>query len=87
MILFRGLTKNFVKDGTSLFQNILVNFHKFHTLLSTRLSQLGWDIITSFAKIVPKMLTGAQKVQRMASALTFLEQCHKNGDEFFSHIV
>jgi hypothetical protein len=32
------------------------------------------------------MLTGAYKKQRMASALTFLEGCHKDG-EFLSHIV
>jgi hypothetical protein len=36
---------------------------------------------------VPEVLTGAHKMQRMASALTFLEQYHKNGDEFFSHVV
>jgi hypothetical protein len=33
------------------------------------------------------MLTGAHKMQRMASALTFLELYHKDGDEFLSHIV
>jgi hypothetical protein len=33
------------------------------------------------------MLTGAHKTQRMASALTFLEQCHEDGDEFLSHIL
>jgi hypothetical protein len=35
------------------------------------------------------MLTGAHKMQRMASALTltFLERYHKDGDEFLSHIV
>jgi hypothetical protein len=30
---------------------------------------------------VPKMLTGEHKTQRMASALTFLERYHKDGDE------
>jgi hypothetical protein len=33
------------------------------------------------------MLTGAHKTPRIASALTFLEQHHKNGDEFLNHIV
>jgi hypothetical protein len=33
------------------------------------------------------MLTGVHKMQRMASALTLLEQCHKDGDEFLNHIV
>jgi hypothetical protein len=40
-------------------------------------------------RLVPKMrvLKGAQKMQRMASALTVLERYHKDGDEILSHIV
>jgi hypothetical protein len=38
-------------------------------------------------RLVPKMLTGAHKMQRMASALTFLEQYYKDGNEFFNHII
>jgi hypothetical protein len=26
-------------------------------------------------------------MQKVASALTFLEQCHKDGDEFLNHII
>jgi hypothetical protein len=33
------------------------------------------------------MFTGAHKMQRIASALTFLEQYHKDGNEFLNHIV
>jgi hypothetical protein len=33
------------------------------------------------------MLMGAHKMQRKASALTFLERYHKDGDEFLSHII
>jgi hypothetical protein len=33
------------------------------------------------------MQMGVHKMLRMASALTFLEQYHKNGDEFLNHIV
>jgi hypothetical protein len=33
------------------------------------------------------MLTGEHKTQRMTSALTFLERCHKDGDEFLKQIV
>jgi hypothetical protein len=33
------------------------------------------------------MLTGAHKTQGMASALTFFERYHKDGDEFLNHIV
>jgi hypothetical protein len=36
---------------------------------------------------VPKMLTGAHKMQRMASALTFLERYYKDGDEFINHVI
>jgi hypothetical protein len=49
MILFKVLTKKFVKDGASQFQNIRVNFHTFHTLFSARLSQIGYAI-TSVAQ-------------------------------------
>jgi hypothetical protein len=30
MILFKVLTKKFVKDGASQFQKFRINFHKFH---------------------------------------------------------
>jgi hypothetical protein len=36
---------------------------------------------------VQKMLTCAQKMLRKASALTFLERYHKDGDKFLTHIV
>jgi hypothetical protein len=39
------------------------------------------------ARWVPKMLIGAHKTQRMASALIFLERCHKYEDEFLNHTV
>jgi hypothetical protein len=68
VILFKMLTKKFVKDGASKFQNFHVNFHKFHALFSTRLSLLGYAVCVRW---VPKMLTGVHNTQRMASALTF----------------
>jgi hypothetical protein len=36
---------------------------------------------------VPEMLMSALKTQRMASGLTFLDQYHKDGDEFLNHII
>jgi hypothetical protein len=39
------------------------------------------------ARLIPKMLTDAHKMQRMASALTFSERYHKNGGEFLNHII
>jgi hypothetical protein len=41
----------------------------------------------SCTRWVPKVLTGAHKMQRIASALTLLEQYHKNGNEFLSQII
>jgi hypothetical protein len=37
--------------------------------------------------MVPKTFKGAQKTQRMASALTFLERHRKDGDERLNHIL
>jgi hypothetical protein len=39
--LFKVLTKKFVKDSASQFENFHVNFHKLYALFSMRLSQLG----------------------------------------------
>jgi hypothetical protein len=39
------------------------------------------------ARWVPEMSPGAHKMCRMASALTFLEQYNKDGDEFLHHII
>lgn len=39
------------------------------------------------ARWVPKMLTSAHKDQRLKSARAFLDRFHREGDEFFSHIV
>jgi hypothetical protein len=85
MILFIVLTKKFVKDGTSQFQNFHVNFQKFHTLFCMRLSQARLSQVLT--RWVPEMLMGAHKMQSMASALTLLEQYHEDGDEFLSHVV
>jgi hypothetical protein len=39
------------------------------------------------ARWVPKMLMDGHKTKRMASALTFLERYHKDGDEFPNHTI
>jgi hypothetical protein len=59
-IFFKVLTKKFVKDGASQFQNFRVNFHKFHAVI--------YEIITASlsyykftARFVPKMITVAHK--------------------------
>jgi hypothetical protein len=56
-----------------------------HTLLYEIITvRLGYHKFC--ATWVPKMLTNAHKTQRMASALTFLQQYHKDSDEFLNHI-
>jgi hypothetical protein len=40
-VLVQCVEKKIVKEGTSQFQNLCVNFVKLHALFSTRLSQLG----------------------------------------------
>jgi hypothetical protein len=83
--LFKELTKTFVKFGASQFQDFRVNFHKFHTLFSERLSQLGYH------KVLPKM--GSENVHRCAQnaengfGFDFLQRYHKDSDEFLSHII
>jgi hypothetical protein len=39
--LVQSVDQKLVKDSAPQFQNFCVNFHKFHTLFSTRLSQFG----------------------------------------------
>jgi transposase len=39
--LVQSVDEKCVNEGASQFQNFRVNFHKFHALFSTRLSQLG----------------------------------------------
>jgi hypothetical protein len=47
--------------------------------------KLGYNKLC--ARLVPKMLTGAHKTQRIISVLTFLERYHKDGNQFLSHIL
>jgi hypothetical protein len=88
--LFKVLTKKTVKDDAPQFQNLHVNFHNFHALLSTRLSQLRYAIIIS------SVLDEFRKCSQVhikcrgwawAWALAFIEQYHNNGNEFFNHII
>jgi hypothetical protein len=87
MILFKAVTKIFVKDGNSQFQNFCVNFHKFHALFCIRQSITVWPDYYNFgARRVTKMLTNVHKTE-IVLALTFSEWHHKEGDEFLSHTV
>jgi hypothetical protein len=74
--LVQSVDQKSVKHGASQFQNVRVNFHKFHAWFSMRLS-VRLDYHKFCARRVLKMLTGAHKIQRMASALTFLERYHR----------
>jgi hypothetical protein len=68
MILFKGMTKKTVKDGASQFRNFHVNFHKCHALLSKRITIVRLGYHKFCARWVPKMLTGAHEMLRMALA-------------------
>jgi hypothetical protein len=67
--LVQSIDQNIVNNGASQFQKFHANFHKFNAQFST--VRLGYHKF--FARQVPKMLTGLHKMQRMASALTFLK--------------
>jgi hypothetical protein len=56
-----------------------MNFHTFHALFSTRLSQLG--------KGGSGNAHGCAKNAENKFGFDFLERYHKDGDEFLSHIV
>jgi hypothetical protein len=70
------LTKTFVEDCASEFQNFHMNIHRFHTLFSTNY-HVGYHKFC--ARWVSKILTGA--------SFTFLERYHKDGNEFLNHIL
>jgi hypothetical protein len=82
-ILFKMLTKKFLKDGDSQFQNFRVNFHKFHALFCTRLSQ------TRLSQVLRKMDSenahGCAQNAKNSFGFDFLERYNKDGDEFLSH--
>jgi hypothetical protein len=61
---FKVLTKKYVKDGASQFQNFHVNFQKFHALFSMILSYLGLAIIKSSAQ------DGFRKCSRVSTKRT-----------------
>jgi hypothetical protein len=86
MILFKVLIKKFVKDGASQFQNVRVNFHKFHALFPTRLSQLG-KATASCAQDGFRKCSRVRTKRREWLRLTFFKRYHKDGDESLNHIV
>jgi hypothetical protein len=85
MILFEVLAKKLVKDGVSQSQNLYVNFKKISLTVLYQIITVRLDYHKFCTRRVPKMLVGAHKMQRMA--LTFLEQYHKDGNDFPNHII
>jgi hypothetical protein len=82
MILFIVSTKEFFKVGASRFENFRVKYHKFHTLLSLRLSHIRLDCRKFYTRWFPKMFVGVHKCFGF-----FLEQYYKADVEFPNHIV
>jgi hypothetical protein len=69
--LIESVYQKIVKDGDSQLHNCLVTFQKIPriVLYENIIANLGYH--NSRAGLVPKMLRGAYKRQRMASALAF----------------
>jgi hypothetical protein len=63
-----------------------LNFDKFHTLFSTRLSELGY-VITSFAQDDFRNTDEYAQNAENVFGFDFLERYHKDGDEFFNYVV
>jgi hypothetical protein len=87
MMMFKELTKKFCERRRFTISELSCEFQQIsNTVLYDIITvRLGYHEFC--ARWLPKMLTFAHKTQRMASALTFLERSHKDGDEFLSHIV
>jgi hypothetical protein len=70
--LVHNVHQKIVKDDVSQFHNFRVNFRKLHATLLCELITVRLGYHHKFcARWVPKMLMGAHKTQRMASALVF----------------
>jgi hypothetical protein len=82
MILFKVLSKKFVKDSALQFQNFHVNYPKFHPQDYQR---LGYHKF--YARWVPKNAHGCMQNAGNDFGFDFLEQYHKDGDEFGNHIA
>jgi hypothetical protein len=85
IILFKVLTKKFVKDSASQFQNFCVNFHKSHTLFCTRFSQAS--LSQGMHKMGSENAHGCTQRAQNFFSFDFLERYHTGGDEFLNHIV
>jgi hypothetical protein len=66
---------------------LLCEFTQILHILLYKIITVRPSYYKSCTRWVLKMLTGAHKMQRMVSALTLLEQYHKDGDEFLSQII
>jgi hypothetical protein len=78
MILFKVLIT--ISELSCEFSQISITF--LYEIIAVR---LGYHKF--FARWVLKILMGVHKTQGMASALAFLEQYHKDGEEFLSHFI
>jgi hypothetical protein len=65
VILFKVMTKKFVNDSSSQFQNFHVNFHKFHKIITV---SLGYHMFWR------AMLAGAYAAGRATQARQIKDQ-------------
>jgi hypothetical protein len=84
----RNVDQELCERRVSQFHNFSVNFRKFRSLFSMRLSQFG-SVLTHFKQDVFQKFSrvGAKCREKLRLLHTFLERFHKNGDEFLNHIV
>jgi hypothetical protein len=67
-------------------QKFHVNLHRFHALMSVRISQLG-KATTAFAQDGSTNGHGCAQNADNGFILDFLEQYHNDGDKFLSYII
>jgi hypothetical protein len=86
MILFRLLTKKTGERRCFTVGELSCEFPQISCNVVYEINTVRLGYHKFCTRWFPKMLTGVHKTPGMASALTFLERYHKDGDEFHNHI-
>jgi hypothetical protein len=86
--LFKLLTKKSCERWCFTISELSCEFPKISSTVLCEIITFSLGYHKFYTRCVPKMLTGVQNSQRMASAFAdILEQYHKDGNEFLSHII
>jgi hypothetical protein len=84
--LVQSVDQNICERQRFTISELLCEFPQISSTLLHEIITVRLGYHKFFTRRVPKMLSGAHKMQGMALALTFLERYHKEG-EFLNHIV